>query len=329
MLPILPPAQTVPATPAPADQAKRLDDAQALLTASMKAGLSYDSKTTYLQAVQHQPGLLKAWGLTEGEAWAPGLVRRRNEIRMELAWQLQDSSKMQAVWTGVEALDGHYDLREAVHAFFISAHLGQWKTTLSIGKILNAKGPALAGLHQMALSNLSSFDYASIFDLIQENPGLPLQWTLEDRSWSIQNKRIRVASAQALVAAYKAQVDLINSLNDRVKAYGGWTPAVNSPISLIQIGAAARWVEGSSSPPVSGFITADHIWLKGSWQDNGPGDTGLQVQTFDLHLVPGSKTHWEGTCRMDVLVPDTSGKQVPAMTSVWDYQWDLIPEPGK
>lgn len=317
--------QAANATPSSAaEQASRLNQAQALLSASMRQGFSYTGKTTYLQAVQQQPGLIQAWELTEGDAWAPDLARRRNEIRLELAWRLQDSGKMQAAWPGLMALGGHYDLREAVHGLFIAMHLGQWQVAESIGQALKKGGGNLDGFHAAALESLTTFDYAAIFDLIGATKDLPLQWTLADRSFRITHVRVRISKLESHSSSGKALVESLSKGMATLKVdQEGWIPREDPIVELLQVGAGAHWVETPMQPPVSGFIGPDRLMLRGG-SSSGEGSA---VTTFDLHRSAENPRRWAGLSRMDVFQAADHPGSIPSASVILDYQWEMEPIP--
>lgn len=322
MLPIFPPAQTASATPTPADQAKRLDEAQALLTANMKGGFSYDSKTTYLQAVQHQPGLLKAWDLTEGKAWAPELMRHRNEMRIGLAWRLMDSSKMKVAITPYETAT-NLTTKEEAYAFMSAGLIGETDLFLKLGQDIASKG-GLEGFHRRALADITFFDFAAMYRALREKPDLlPLKGS-HDQSFTVRNIQVRLGSTSGSGSQARALINLI-----KTQADDQWHARPDSVVSFLRVGTAAHWAEAPSSPPYTGFISADRIFMEGYLENDTPGDSGVQVQTFDMKRQSPDSLHWSGNNTIQGFTPDKDGKLQEALKIVLNYQWDLVPENGK
>jgi hypothetical protein len=232
---------------------------------------------------------------------------------------------MQAAWPGLLGLEGHYDPREAVHGFFIAAHLGQWKVVQSIGQVLSAKSGGLDGFHRAALDNLATFDYASIFELTRVEQPWTTQWTLADRSFRINHLRLRIQKAES---HSKVGATFIEGFSDPKRAVtkdaDGWIPKEDPVVSLLQIGASAHWIEDVGQPPVSGFMDSSRLLLRGEVKN----DKAKLIQVFDMHPIhEGSGSKWAGTCRMDLLVVADGLGSTPSATVFFEYQWEMSPDP--
>lgn len=290
----------------------------------MKTGFSFGSGTTYLHAVQQQPGLLKAWELLTGEDWPEELTRRRNEIRLELAWRLMDSSKMLMALKGLQG-QHHLDIREAVHGFFLSAHTGQWQQMEALGKALTSASGSLDGFHRAALDDLSIPDYESILQIVQlQKSQLPASWTLVDHQWRITNLQVKLIRTEYFDSRFKGVSAQMKADYLKMAGKDGWIKRENPPTDLLQVGAVAHWSEGFGQPPVSGFIWKDRILMRGFVSYDAPGDSGMQLQTFDMHPSQEAPNHWMGINITEAQIPDGKGGLKPGLQSEWGYAWDMI-----
>jgi hypothetical protein len=308
--------------PALAPEKTRFAAASWLWATNMMRGLQPGKDRTYLQAARGQADLLKAWTLLE--AVGGDLARTRDGLRLELGWRLLDLGKMRAAYAAVSARPSP-TARELVHAFFVSAHLGDWPGMRRLAQSLVAQGGQLEGLHAAAENTPTMFDYESLLKAVDagrpDRPAGPLAV----RSLRISNQRIRVLSLSGSNQAF------LKTAEGWPK---GWTDKADAAAELLQVGAAAHWVEGAAQPPVSGFLDATRLYLVGyRISQGGGGDSGRQEQVWDLRPDPQHPHRWRGTHTLTARVAGADPKAGPAFRATFEVQWDMRPvedhpEPG-
>jgi hypothetical protein len=245
-------------------------------------------------------------------------------VRLELAWRLMDLGKMRAAYAAVSTQPS-LNIRELSHCFFVSAHLGDWAAMKRHAASLVGQGGQLGGLHAAAENTLTMFDYESLLKAVETGHPDPPAGPLTARSFRISKQRIKVSSVSG---SHKAFLKTAESWPK------GWTDKAESTVALLQVGAAAHWVEGAAQPPVSGFLDATRLYLVGYRISQGAGgDSGRQEQVWDLRPDPQHPHRWRGTHTLTARVAGADPKAGPAFRATFEVQWDMRPvedhpEPG-
>lgn len=301
--------------PLKAPERARFAAASWLWAANMIRGFHHGKDQTYLQASQAQADLLKAWSLLEtvgGE-----LLRPRNGVRLELAWRLLDLGKMRAAYAAVSTQPS-LNIRELSHCFFVSAHLGDWAAMKRHAESLVGQGGQLSGLHAAAENTLTMFDYESLLKAVEIGRPDPPAGPLATRSFRISRQRIKVGSVSG---SHKAFLKTAESWPK------GWTDKAEATVALLQVGAAAHWVEGAAQPPVSGFLDATRLYLVGYRISQGAGgDSGRQEQVWDMRPDPLDPGRWRGTNTLTARIAGADPKDGPALHVTFEVEWDMSPE---
>jgi len=300
--------------PAKATEKARYAAASWLWATNMIRGFHYGKDQTYLQAARGQADLLKAWSLLE--TVGGDLARSRDGLRLEIAWRLVDLGRMRTAYAAVSARPAP-SVRELVHCFFVSAHLGEWTAMKQHAQALAAQGGKLEGLHAAAESTLTMFDYESLLKAVETGHPAPATGPLAARSYRVTKQRVKIRRVSGGDKAL---------LKESESWPKDWVAKPDATAGLLQVGAAAHWVEGTAQPPVSGFLDATRLFLVGYRETSGePGDSGRQEQVWDLHpdaQVPG---RWRGTNTLTVRRAGTDPKAGPALQVTFDVEWDLRP----
>lgn len=300
--------------PARAPEKARHAAASWLWASNLIQGLSPGKDQSYLQAARHQADLLKAWALLEtvgGE-----LARSRDDIRLELAWRLLDLDRMRSAYAAVAARPD-LDVRELVHCFIVSAHLGDWTATTRYAKALSDQGGRFEGFHAAAEASLTTFDYQSLLKAIQTEHPAPTSGPLPVRSYRVTKQRVKI---RRVTGGDKAL------LKESETWPRDWVTKPDATSGLLQVGAAAHWVEGTAQPPVSGFIDTTRLYLLGYRETQGePGDSGRQEQAWDMHPDPKAPGRWLGTNTLTVWRGGAAPKAEPALHVTFDVEWEMRP----
>ncbi|GLH67615.1 hypothetical protein [Geothrix edaphica] len=298
--------------PAKANEKDRYAAATWLWATNLIRGFHHGKDQTYLQAARGQADLLKAWSLLEGVGGE--LARSRDGLRLELAWRLLDLGRMR---TAYAAVSGRSDLnvRELVHCFFVSAHLGDLAAMKKHAQALTAQGGKLEGLHGAAEATLTMFDYESLLKAVDAGRPGPAAGPLAVRSHRVFRQRVKI---QRISGGDKAL------LKESESWPRDWVAKPDATTGLLQVGAAAHWVEGSAQPPVSGFLDATRLYLVGYREVQGEGgDSGRQDQVWDLHPDPGTPGRWRGTNTLTVWRAGGNPKAGPALQVQFEVEWDM------
>lgn len=298
--------------PVRSPEQSRFAAASWLWLANMKQGFHFGEDKSYLQAARNQADLVKAWTLLD--SIGPDLRRSSDEIRLEIAWRLLDLARMRQAYASVSARHP-LNLRELVHCLLVAAHLGEWEAAQHDTDQLRQQGTGLDGFHRMAEQNLTSFDYQSLLEAIHLGHPGPITHPLAVRSWRISHWRTRVKS---LASTDKSMAQTLSS------APRSWIDKPPPRVELLQVGAAAHWIESSMQPPVSGFMGEGRLFLVGYRDVPGPpGEAGRQDQVWDLHQDPQHPAHWTGTNTLTGRLSGTAPTSVPAFQMVLEVEWDM------
>ena len=268
----------------------------------------------YLQAARGQADLLKAWALLE--AVGGDLARPRDGMRLEIAWRLLDLDRMRTAYAAVSARPD-LSVRELVHAFFVSAHLGDWAAMKKHAQALVAQGGQLDGLHAAAEGTPTMVDYESLLKAVEagrpgRDPGL-----LAVRGFRIKAQRAKVRRVTG------SDKDLLRESEAWPR---DWVPKPDAAAELLQLGAVAHWAEGAGQPPLSGFIEPGRLYLMGYRMALGEsGDGGRQEQVWDLRPDAQAPGRWTGTQTMTAWKGGADPKSPPALQVTFDVTWDLVP----
>ncbi|HEY3399522.1 MAG TPA: hypothetical protein VGK03_02730 [Geothrix sp.] len=292
----------------------RFAGASWLWATNMMRGLHYGKNQTYLQAARVQPDLRQAWSLLE--TVGGDLARPRDGVRLELAWRLLDLGKMRTAYAAVSARPV-LNTRELVHCFFVAAHLGDWTGMKKHAQALVAQGGQLEGLHAAAENTLTMFDYESLLKAIDTARPIPPTGTLAVRSFRISKQRVKVGSVSGTSKAF------LKAAESWPK---DWADKPDSTVGLLQVGAAAHWVEGTAQPPASGFLDATRLYLVGyRVSQGGTGDSGRQEQVWDMHPDPQNPGRWRGINTLTAKVAGADPKAGPALHVTFEVEWDMRP----
>ena len=298
--------------PARATERVRFAAASWLWAANLIQGFSHGKEQTYLQAARGQADLLKAWSLLE--TVDGDLARARDGLRLELAWRLLDLHRLRAAYGSLSARPA-LSVRELAHCFFASAHLGDWPGLKAHARALQAQGGRLEGLHAAAEGTLTMFDYASLLKAVDMGDPAPAPAPLSVRSHRISKWRVRVGAVSGNDEA------LLKASRDWPK---GWVDRPEATTQLLQVGAAAHWVEGSGQPPVSGFLEAARLYLVGYRDSSGAkGEAGRQEQVWDLRPDPQQPGRWRGTHTVTARVAGADPAKGPALQATFEVEWDM------
>lgn len=240
-------------------------------------------------------------------------------LRVEIAWRLQDSKKMKEAMVAYAA-PSVLSKKEEAYAFMASGQVGQADLFLRLGKDIEARG-GLGGFHQKALEDISFFDFAAMYKALVGGQPVSLVGDIQDQGYSVRHIKVRVGSTYGSSDQARALVNLIRS-----QASDEWRDRPDSPISLVRIGQSVHWAEAPSSPPYTGFMSSDRLFMEGYLENDTPGDAGTQVQTFDMKREVGASNHWSGNNTIQAFTPDKAGKPKEVLRVVLNYQWDLVPE---
>jgi len=298
--------------PAKATEKARFAAASWLWATNMMRGFHYGKGQTYLQAARGQADLQKAWSLlgTLGD----NLARSRDDMRLEIAWRLVDLDRMRSAYAAVSArLDP--SVRELVHCFFVSAHLGEWAAMKKYARALVAQGGKLEGLHAAAENTLTMFDYESLLKAVETgHPDRPTG-PLTVQSHRIMKQRVKIIQISGDDKAL---------LKESKSWPKDWVTKTEAATGLLQVGAAVHWVEGTAQPPVSGFLDSTRLYLVGYRETQGePGDSGRQEQVWDMHPDPKVQGRWRGTNTLTAWRAGADPKAGPALHVTFDVEWDL------
>lgn len=299
--------------PAKATEQARFAAASWLWATNLIRGFRHGKEQTYLQAARTQADLLKAWTLLE--TVGAGQARARDGLRLELAWRLLDLDRMRTAYAAVSAQPSP-NMRELAHCFFVAAHLGDWAGLKKHGQALVAQGGKLEGLHAAAENTLTMFDYESLLKAVETgHPGAPTR-PLSVQSHRISKWRVRVTG---ISGSHKAIVKEAESWSK------DWVDRPDSTVDLLQVGAAAHWIESGTQPPVSGFLDAGRLYLVGYRDTRGgpTGDAGRQEQMWDMRQDPRNPSRWRGTNTLTARVVGADPKTGPALLVTFEVEWDM------
>ena len=277
-------------------------------------GFQHGKGQTYLQAARGQADLLKAWSLLE--TVGGDLARSRDDMRLEIAWHLVDLDRMRTAYPAVAA-QPNLNVRELVHCFFVSAHLGEWTAMRKYAQALTAQGGKLENLHAAAENTLTMFDYESLLKAVELGHPDPTVGPLIVRSYRVTKQRVKIKSISG---------DDRTLLKESESWPKGWVAKPDATTGLLQVGAAAHWVEGTAQPPVSGFLDASRLYLVGYRETRGePSDSGRQEQTWDMRPDPKTPDRWHGTNTLTAWRSGAEPKAGPALHVTFDVEWDMRP----
>jgi len=300
--------------PVKAAEKDRYAAATWLWATNLIRGFQHGKDQTYLQAARGQADLLKAWSLLE--TVGGNLARSRDDMRLEIAWHLVDLDRMRVAYPALSA-QPNLNVRELVHCFFVSAHLGEWAAMQKYAQALKAQGGKLEGLHAAAETTLTMFDYESLLKAVELGHPDPVVGPLVIRSYRIANQRVKLRSVSGGDKAL---------LKESESWPRDWVAKPDATTGLLQVGAAAHWVEGSAQPPVSGFLDASRLYLIGYRETRGePSDSGRQEQTWDMRPDPQTPGRWRGTNTLTAWRAGTEPKAGPALHVTFDVEWDMRP----
>ena len=143
---------------------------------------------------------------------------------------------------------------------------------------LKAQGGKLEGLHAAAETTLTMFDYESLLKAVELGHPDPTAGPLAVRSYRVAKQRVKIRSISGGDKAL---------LKESESWPKDWVAKPDATTGLLQVGAAAHWVEGTAQPPVSGFLDASRLYLVGYRETRGePSDSGRQEQTWDMRPDP-------------------------------------------
>ena len=300
--------------PVKANEKDRYAAATWLWATNLIRGFQHGKDQTYLQAARGQADLLKAWSLLE--TVGGDLARSRDDMRLEIAWHLVDLDRMRTAYPAVAA-QPNLNVRELVHCFFVSAHLGEWTAMRKYAQALTAQGGKLENLHAAAENTLTMFDYESLLKAVELGHPDPTVGPLIVRSYRITKQRVKIKSISG------GDRTLLKESESWPK---GWVTKPDATTGLLQVGAAAHWVEGTAQPPVSGFLDASRLYLVGYRETRGePSDSGRQEQTWDMRLDPKTPDRWHGTNTLTAWRSGAEPKAGPALHVTFDVEWDMRP----
>jgi len=304
--------------PAKATEKARYAAASWLWATNLIRGLHPGKDQTYLQAARGQADLLKAWALLE--TVGGDLARPRDGMRLEIAWRLLDVDRMRTAYAAVSARSD-LSVRELVHCFFVSAHLGLWDAMKRHAQALVAQGGQLDGLHAAAEGTPGMADYQSLLKAVETAHPDPHPGPLAIRSYRITKQRAKV---RRVTGSDKAL------LRESESWPRDWVPKPDATAELLQLGAVAHWAEGGGQPPISGFVEPARLYLVGYRAGQGEsGDAGRQEQVWDLRPEAQTPGRWRGTHTLTAWRTGADPKSAPALQVIFDVEWDLRPaSPG-
>jgi hypothetical protein len=307
---------------ASASPATRQSAAQWLMLRSQKRSLRPSKNQTFLQAANAQADLLRAWQLLAAPL-APGQARLRAQLRLSLALDLRDPGKMQSAYPELANLP-ELNQDELALCLMAAAHLGQWADVNRHASAFVTKGGELKTFHERADRDLTIFDYESLLAVVQAaQPALAAQPARSGvlpgvASYDMYQRRARVISISG------SNTNLVRQLQKISPA--DWVEKPLTQFALMQVGAAAHWVESVTHPPVSGLLGPDRLLLKG--YRIAPNSN--QSQSWDMKLQPGKAGHWTGNNRV-IFYKKNGGANAPAEAEmVFEEEWDMLPsQPGQ
>jgi hypothetical protein len=301
------------ATGQAAEEAARFEAASWLWLANLQGGFSYGSDSSYLKASRQQPDLLKAWNLLESLGAAR--ARERDALLLELGWRLLDLDRMRLAYDRVST-QSPLSIRELTHCFMVSTHLGNWGAAKTFGLELESRGANLAGFHQAAEHKLTTFDYESLLSVIKRQAPVTPAIPLVVASWGITRWRVRVKEVGG------SHRDLVRMADGWPKT---WTDKPDAATLLLQVGAAAHWVEGAAQPPVSGFLSSDRLYLAGYRKTRDGQDSGTQMQTWDMRPDPAQPHRWKGLNTLIARLASAPDNKPPALIVTFETEWVMQP----
>jgi len=300
--------------PTKATEKARYATASWLWATNLIRGLHPGKDQTYLQAARGQADLLKAWVLLE--TVGGDLARSRDGMRLEIAWRLLDVDRMRGAYAAVSARPD-LSVRELVHCFFVSAHLGLWDATRKHAQALVAQGGQLDSLHASAEGLSTMPDYQSLLRAVESGHPDRDPGPLAVRSYRITKQRAKV---RRVTGSDKAL------LKEAETWPRDWVPKPDATASLLQLGAVAHWAEGGGQPPISGFIEPARLYLAGYRAGQGEsGDAGRQEQVWDLRPEAQAPGRWRGTHTLTASRAGADPKSAPAFQVTFDVEWELQP----
>jgi hypothetical protein len=304
--------------PAKATEKARYAAASWLWATNLIRGLHPGKNQTYLQAAQGQADLLKAWALLE--TVGGDLARPRDGMRLEIAWHLMDLDRMRTAYAAVSARP-NLSVRELVHCFFVSAHLGLWDAMKQHAQALVTQGGQLDGLHAAAEGLATMPDYQSLLKAVETAHPAHDPGPLAVRSYRIAKQQVKV---RRVTGSDKTL------LKESESWPRDWVPKPDATAELLQLGAVAHWAEGGGQSPVSGFLEPARLHLVGYRAAGGAGgEAGRQEQVWDLRPEGQAPGRWRGTHTLTVWRAGADPKSAPALQVTFDVAWDLRPaSPG-
>lgn len=300
--------------PAKSTEKARYAAASWLWATNLIRGPRAGKDQTYLQAARGQADLLKAWALLE--TVGGDLARPRDGMRLEIAWRLLDVDRMRTAYAAVAARPG-LSVRELVHAFFVTAHLGEWDAMRRHAQALVAQGGQLEGLHASAEATPAMVDYESLLKAVETGRPGREAGPLPVRGYRITKLRAKVRRVTGGDRAL---------LKESESWPRDWVPKPDATAELLQLGAVGHWAEGGGQPPVSGFFEPSRLYLAGYRVAQGEsGDGGRQEQVWDLRPEGQTPGRWRGTHTLTAWKGGADPKSTPALQVTFDVEWDLVP----
>lgn len=300
--------------PAKEPEKARYAAASWLWATSLIRGLDHGVDGTYLKAARGQIELQKAWALLE--TVGGDLARPRNAMRLEVAWRLLDPDRMKAAYAAV-ATQPALNPRELIHCFFVATHLGEWEAMKRHAQAIVAQGGRLENLHASAEDTPAMFDYESVLKAVEAGRPDRITEALGARSFRITKARVKIRH----ISGHDKTL-----LKESESWPRDWVTKPDATAPLLQVGAAAHWVEGPGLPPVSGFIQKDRIYLVGYKLAQGDTpDAGRQDQVWDMRPAGDAPGHWRGLNTLTIWRAGVDPKAGPALQVTFDAEWDLRP----
>ncbi len=300
--------------PAREPEKARYAAASWLWATSLIRGLDHPVDGTYLKAARGQAELQKAWTLLE--TVGGDLTRPRNAMRLEIAWRLLDPDRMKQAYATVAA-QPTLNPRELIHCFFVAAHLGEWEAMKRHAQAIVAQGGKLENLHANAEDTPAMFDYESLLKAVEAGRPDRDTGSLAARSFQISKARVKIRR----ISGHDKTL-----LKESESWPRDWVTKPDPTAPLLQVGAAAHWVEGPGLPPVSGFMQKDRIYLVGYKIAQGDApEAGRQDQAWDMRPDSGASGRWHGLNTLTIWRAGVDPKAGPALQVTFDAEWDLRP----
>lgn len=300
--------------PAKEPEKARYAAASWLWATSLIRGLNHGVDGTYIHAARGQVDLQKAWALLEtvgGE-----LTRPRNAMRLEIAWRLLDPDRMKQAYAAVSAQPA-LNPRELIHCFFVTAHLGEWEAMKRHAQAIVAQGGMLEGLHESAERAPAMFDYESLLKAVETGHPERAQEARTVQSFRITKERVKIRH----ISGHDKTL-----LKESESWPKDWVAKPDPKTPLLQVGAAAHWVEGANLPPMSGFIQKDRLYLVGYRVDlSDSPESGRQDQVWDMRPEAGTPGRWKGLNTITFLRAGMDPKAGPALQVTFEAEWDMRP----